>query len=502
VSEALLKNALLISILAAGAAIRLWQINALGFNTDEAVYAGQAAAMARVPYLKDLFPIFRAHPLLFQFLTSLIYKFEVNDLWPRVLGVAFGLATVFMVYLLGSLLYGPKAGLISALFLAFMPYHVIVTRQALLDGPLAFFATLTLYLLARYAATKRAAWLYAAAAGMGLTFLAKETGIILLGSIYAFLALARHIRIRIVDMLIAGLLVGLTAAPYAAALIFSGAAGTGQNYLIWQLFRQANHPMNFYLVTVPPVLGYLVILVALLGLVVLYRQRSWRETLLVWWIIVPVVFFQLWPTKGFQYLLPIAPALAVLAARTLARWSPIRPGPSSIWRRLGSILYELTPGIVALSLLFTSLLAIRPFISTAFTAGTGGVPGVRSTGQWFINNAPRGAVVLTIGPSMANLVRFYGYRTAYGLSVSPNPLYRNPSYTPVLNPDLQIRNGDIQYLVWDSFSAARSKFFADTLLRLVQRFNGRVVHTESIEVTMPNGSVTLEPVIVVYEVHR
>ena len=40
------------------------------------------------------------------------------------------------------------------------------------------------------------------------------------------------------------------------------------------------------------------------GLWLLRRERSWRETLLLCWIVVPVGFFQLWPVKGFQYLLP------------------------------------------------------------------------------------------------------------------------------------------------------------------------------------------------------
>ena len=32
--------------------------------------------------------------------------------------------------------------------MALMPYHVVVTRQVLLDGPMTFFATLTLVLFA------------------------------------------------------------------------------------------------------------------------------------------------------------------------------------------------------------------------------------------------------------------------------------------------------------------------------------------------------------------
>ena len=46
------------------------------------------------------------------------------------------------------------------------------------------------------------------------------------------------------------------------------------------------------------------------------------------------------------------------------------------------------------------------------------------------------------------------------------------------NPDLQIRNSDLQYLIWDSFSADRSSFFSDSLLRFVKRYNGRIIHTE------------------------
>ena len=502
-TDALVRPVFLLLILSAGAAIRLWQIGVLGFNSDEAVYAGQAAAMAHIPFLDGLFPVFRAHPLLFQFLLSLIFKWQgISDLWPRLLGVAFGLATIYVVYLLGSHLYGPRAGLIAATFLAVMPYHVIVTRQALLDGPMVFFATLTLYLLAKFADSERAAWLYAAAVAMGLTFLSKETGIILMGAIYGFLALARQVRVRIVDIIGSLVVLVLSVAPYPIAISLSSASGTGQNYLIWQIFRRANHPLDFYFATVPQMIGYLVILAALIGFIVLYRERSWREALLAWWIIVPVVFFELWPTKGFQYLLPIAPAIAVLAARPLARWSPFETTSVSRLSSIGAGLYRAMPGVIALVLLFSSIEATRPYVSTSFTAGTGGIPGVRETGDWISTNTPKGAVVLTIGPSMSNLVRFYGQRAAYALSISPNPLYRNPAYSPVLNPDLQIRNGDIQYLVWDSFSAARSKFFSDTLLRLAHKFNGRVVHTDTIAVTKPDGSVSDEPVIVIYEVHR
>jgi hypothetical protein len=94
---------------------------------------------------------------------------------------------------------------------------------------------------------------------------------------------------------------------------------------------------------------------------------------------------------------------------------------------------------------------------------------------------------------MANIVQFYGRRRAQGLSVSSDPLRRNPAYAPIANPDLALRRGDIQYVVWDRFSAARSRFFSERLLRYVEKYDGRKVHVEP---EQPG----VEPLIVVYEV--
>lgn len=499
-SEAARHRLLLAGVLGLGAFLRLWQLNSVGYNTDEAVYAGQAASIAGDPDLKQIFPVFRAHPLLFQFTLALVFSFGVSDVLGRLVAVVIGLATVFLVYRLGDLLYGRDAGILASLFLALMPYHAVVTRQVLLDGPLVFCSTLTLYLLARFALSERPAWLHAAGIGMGLTVLAKETGIILMGAIYAFLALSREIRIRVVDILLATILTALMIAPFPLALLLAGGTKSGKQYLIWQLFRRPNHTWDFYPSTVPVAIGILVITAALLGLWLMRRRRTWRERLLVWWILVPVVFFQIWPTKGFQYLLPIAPALAVLAGRTLAGWSPAREIRFLRWDLNAGPIRMLASGVVALTLLIQSWQFIQPSTSGTFIAGTGGVPGGREAGLWVRENLPQGAKLLTIGPSMANILQFYGHRNAYGLSVSPNPLRRNPSYTPILNPDLQIRNGDLQYVVWDSFSAQRSSFFSEGLLKFTYRYHGRVIHTESVLVKLADGSVVARPVIIIYEV--
>lgn len=504
-SEVIVSRVILAIAFAAGSFLRIWQINAMGYNTDEAVYAGQAAAIAGVPGLKDVFPIFRAHPLFFQFVLSLIYRYQFNDLYGRLLAMAIGVATVFLTYYIGKTLYGRMAGALAALFLALMPYHVVVTRQVLLDGPMVFFTTLTLYMLARFGNTGKVAWLFAAGTTMGLSFLSKETSIILLGAVYTFLALSPDVRVRFRDLLFATVLMALVVSPFPIALMAAGGSNTGRNYLAWQLFRRSNHEWPFYFQTVTPAIGYLIIAAALLGLIFLWKSQSWREKLLLAWILVPVIFFQIWPVKGFQYLLPIAPAFALLAARLLGylatsvRSFRIPKTPSRL--SIHPIFSWAVIGVTAFSLGSASWAGIQPEISSTFLAGTGGVPGGREMGIWIQKNVPIAARFMTIGPSMANIVQFYGERKAYGLSISPNPLHRNPSYEPILNPDRQIRDVDLHYLVWDSFSAARSPFFSDKLLGYVNKYNGRAIHTESITVLDSNGNLVTKPVIIIYEVH-
>ncbi len=479
-------------VLVIGVGIRLYNLNLYGFNTDEAVYAGQAAGILNNEALKPFFPVFRAHPLLFQFLLALIYSVTgVSDHVARYVSVFVGAMTLIVVYVTGRSLYNRWVGVLAALFMALMPYHVIVTRQVLLDGPMTLFSTLTLCAMTRFGLTQATRWLYVAGLCMGLTFLAKETGIIFIGSIYLFLALSPRLKVRLPHLILSLVVMIAIAAIFPLAISLSGAARTGQNYLLWQLLRRPNHDWSFYLTLVPVMIGVLLIAAAIAGIVLLREQRSWRETLLVAWILVPFAFFQVWPVKGFQYLLPIAPAIAILAARGLVNLSSsqIRIGaftPSATWFR------TMAATAIALTLALPTWTMLRPQAPSGELAGLGGLPGGREVGLWLQQNTPKGTEVMTVGPSIANPIQFYGNRKANMLSISTNPLSRNPAYEAIDNPDLRLRNSEIQYIVWDRYSATRSPHFAERLMNYVKRFKGKIIHTEQLD-----G----QDVVIVYEVH-
>ena len=482
---------------------RVWRLNTFGFNSDEAVYAGQAASIAGDPTLDRTFPIFRAHPLVFQTILSLVYRVHTGDLTGRLVAAAFGVATVLAVYLLGKELFHRSVGVAAALFVAVMPYDVVVTRQVLLDGPLALMATLTLWLLARYCRTREPRWLYATSAMLGLTILTKEIAVLLLGSLFAFFALHHRQRMRWRQGLVATAILFGVVWAMPVSLHFSGRTSSGQSYFVYQIFRRSNHGFDFYPTAVPPALGWAVLGLAVAGWLWLRLAdpADWRPRLLFWWLAIPTIMLELWPVKGFQYLLFLAPAVAVLAAHgllTAVTRLPAVPHLSAVAHlpvvKLAAVV------VVALTLAVPAWQQINPSGRTTFLAGSGGLPGGREAGQWIDANLPLGAKLMTIGPSMANIVAFYGHRQALGLSVSPNPLNRNPSYQPMPNPDAQIRQGEVQYLVWDSFSAARAPSFAGKLLTYARKYNGVVTHSQTIMTTGSGGQPVPRTVITIYEV--
>jgi 4-amino-4-deoxy-L-arabinose transferase-like glycosyltransferase len=502
-------------ILALAAFLRFWQLTAVGFNSDEAVYTGSAASLAGNSTLQPMFPVFRAHPLLFQTLLSLVLRLHDTDWTARAFAATIGVATVALTLMLGRRLYGTGAGLLAGLLLAVMPYHVIVSRQVLLDGLMALCATAALYCVARYVENGRLSWLLGTASMMGAAILSKETSVVLAGGLYVFFALTPAARIRVRHLVWASLLMVAEVAVWPVTLRLAGHSHTGQSYLLWQLFRRANHGTWFYFTVLPGWIGLALLAAALAGLIWLRKEATWRERLLLSWVAVPVLFFTVWPVKGFEYLLPIAPPLAVLAGRTLAH--PLPGWRASFQARMLTLprwLQRVTSGphlqrsamaIVAAATVLTLVVPtwsrIEPSASTSFLAGSGGLNGGRQVGDWVLHNTPAGVRLLAIGPSAANVLEFYGHHPVSALSVSSNPHDRNPVYRPVTNPDLALRRGIFQYVVWDAYTAARTPFFAAEARRLVSKYHGVAVFTATIDVRASSGADVPDPVFIVYKVH-
>ena len=157
---------------------------------------------------------------------------------------------------------------------------------------------------------------------MGLTVLAKETSIVLLGGVSAFLALTPGCRVRLRDLASRSGVMALVIAPFPLALALGGRSGTGESYLAWQLFRRPNHAWVFYAVD------------GAAGDRPAGRRRgrrrargccggsgSWRERLLLCWIAVPVAVLRALAGQGL-------PVPAAVAAPAVAGAAPARAAES------------------------------------------------------------------------------------------------------------------------------------------------------------------------------
>jgi hypothetical protein len=70
---------------------------------------------------------------------------------------------------------------------------------------------------------------------------------------------------------------------------------------------------------------------------------------------------------------------------------------------------------------------------------------------------------------------------------------------PVPNPDLSIRQGQFQYLVWDAYTARRTPSFAKKMSDLVNRFHGIAVFTATARTGSAANPYTT---VVVYQVRQ
>lgn len=501
--------------------VRLIDLNRYGFNSDEAVYSGQAAALAGHADYARLFGVFRAHPLLVHVIVSLIYRITgVNDVAPRLVAVTFGVGLVIVGGAVGWLVRGRLVGLLTMFFIALSPYAVVVSRQMLLDGPMAFLFALCVLLLALYIRRPDRLTLFAAACAAGLAFLAKETAILMVPAILAFFLLANDVPLRRLDLLGAAAVYLITIAPFPLALWFSGGSHVAQQFLIWQIFRRPNHPADFYLSLIPS-LTLPVVALALIGTALAMRRRQGIDILIVALPLAMIAFFSAWPVKGFQYLVPVIALVALLAADGLVGISrlagealhrigrPAWPARAATAALIGVACAVILGGGVENVLAATPAVAMRSAdtddvtsgVTITFVAGTGGLEASRPVGAWIRRNTLPDDSFLTIGPSFANVIQFYGGRRARALSVSPNPLHRNPTYEPVLNPDLLLRTNRVQYLVYDAYSASRTPFFTRKLMGYVKKYHGILVYSDDQLTRGSDGRLSPVPVVRIYAVH-
>ena len=268
--------------------------------------------------------------------TAVAYEaFGISEWTARLWTALTGLAAVFLTWFAGRRLLGKAAGEFGALALLASPYFVVMSGVNTLDMGVSLFLTAAVfaYLLSRQAATGPAerGWMLVAWAAMALAVLSKGLiGVVLpFGTLVAYALWHRQpAAVARLHWLPGLALFGAITAPW-----FVLAARANPGFLEFfflhehfQRFTSTVHnragPVWFFvpilLLAVAPWIG-----AAVGGVAQAWRARpeggtvSTRRFLLFWCAIV-FAFFSVSQSKLPAYLLPIVPALALLAGDALA----------------------------------------------------------------------------------------------------------------------------------------------------------------------------------------
>ncbi len=282
------------------------------------------------------FKYFEKPPLQYWATAAAFKVFGVSDWAARLWTGLAALAGVLMVFAAGNRLYAPPAGAFAAAILASSPLYVLLGQFNTLDMSVTLFlsAAVFAFALAQRAASEpavRRRWMLAFWAACAAAVLSKGLiGIVLpLGAVALYVPARRDwALLRRLELVRGGLLFLLIAAPWFVAV--SRANSEFAHFFFvqehWLRFttkmHHREHPAWFFLpVLVAGMWPWLLAVIA--GWVAALRPAPGKEfspaLFLGLWALVVFVFFSGSGSKLPPYILPLVPALALLAGRLLAR---------------------------------------------------------------------------------------------------------------------------------------------------------------------------------------
>jgi 4-amino-4-deoxy-L-arabinose transferase-like glycosyltransferase len=465
-------NLYLISIIGVALFLRLWDIGWNGFNGDESIYSGQAASMLGVKEFSDQFSIFRAHPLLLQSLVSIVFAtFGIYDTVARIVPVIFGTLTVFVTYLVAKELFDKRIGLISCTVVALLPFHIVFSRQVLVDVPLSFFVILFLYFIVKYRYTELSMYSYLTGVSCGLSFISKEVGIITVAIFLVYTFITRTLKLKKFIVFLSGLLSAIF--PYFFLILTRQDAWNAfYNYGQFQLSKEVTtlFSLRYSSTLVNEALGYVLAILCVVSFILIWKDsrymksKKYRDGIILLALTLGslFLFYELLPSKGDRFLITVLPPAVILGCSFLI---------SNSIRSLRAY------GLICLVIVPLIIFSNNFFLSKAFPlddlrlSDNLGNPWDREVALWIKDNTPRDAAVLTPDGKLANIIRFYSAHQVYTIENSQNPAYLN------VNHVLLTLNNNVTIIVEDLDDSNTSKSLITEMRKYIEFFNPKLVHT-------------------------
>lgn len=152
------KNSPLLAVLLLGLVLRVFNLNQ-SFWLDEATSVMTAKNFGFFEVITKFSPGDFHPPLYYLMLKIWGSMFGWSEVAVRLLSVTFGIATIVIIYKIGTKLLNEKVGLISALLLSTAPLHVYYSQEARMYVPETFFVTLFIWFSLQIFEFKKNYWL-------------------------------------------------------------------------------------------------------------------------------------------------------------------------------------------------------------------------------------------------------------------------------------------------------------------------------------------------------
>lgn len=363
------------------------------WNPSEPIYGRAVVEMEQngswlVPTVNE--QVFYEKPILFFWIARVVALIMggVSETSLRLPGVLVAMASVLALYGLVRSSVGASRARVASLVFATLYSVFWSARMVQLDLLLTFFVLATIAALYRSGGilTDRSSAWWIAGGFVGLGVLAKGPLALLLPAAILFVRRPADIKrlLRKGNLLWFILAVVGIVAPWLLVLWATGRTEMFGEFFVRQHLQRFVDPWDhqrpfwYYLVNLPPDMAPWFLWLPLCVALPLRNREERALDRLAWvWLLVPFLIFSLSASKRSIYLLPTAPAVAILISGYVDRFVSGRLG---IWRdRIGrGLLGFLAVVLLVAGMLIQSRVANYPAIGTAGTAsallmGGGGV---------------------------------------------------------------------------------------------------------------------------------
>lgn len=294
---------------------------------DEGLYGAVSKEIMRTGNWIDLYwagVTWSDKPPLYMWATAFFYNiFGINEFSVRFFSVLSGTGTVLATYLLARELYSRKAAICSSLVLLSTWHFIWSSKLGMLDIALTFFITLSILLFKLGEENK---WLiFLSPLAFACAFLTKGAGAMIIPIIlFLYIILSRKFRLLINPYLILGAILSVLILLWWHLLVFARYGDEFiQSYFVKHLLTRTTqavegHTGDFftYFGVIPNkgrTWGWVTL--ALIPILAwrLVRNKEREHLLPLVWAVSVLLLFSTVKTKLHWYIMPIYPALSVMA---------------------------------------------------------------------------------------------------------------------------------------------------------------------------------------------